>query len=63
MAYNGSLTTPPCTEPVKWFVSSYVPPLQDSQILDFMHSINPANGLSVTARPLQEMNDRVVETM
>lgn len=50
--YNGSFTTPPCTEGVKWFVLSTPVELSDAQISAF-EAIYSAN-----YRPVQPMNDR-----
>lgn len=52
--YDGSLTTPPCTEDVKWFV--LVPPveLSESQIALFDAIIENNN------RPVQPLNSREV---
>lgn len=50
--YAGSLTTPPCTEGVKWFVMADPVELSDAQIAAFT-ALYPAN-----ERPLQALNGR-----
>jgi carbonic anhydrase len=50
--YNGSLTTPPCTEGVKWFVMAVPVELSAEQIASFQ-SIYDNN-----YRPVQPLNDR-----
>ncbi len=50
--YNGSFTTPPCTEGVKWFLMSNPVELSDAQIASF-EQIYDGN-----FRPVQPFNDR-----
>jgi len=52
--YEGSLTHPPCTEGVHWYVMTDPLPLSDRQLAQFSHSI-PFN-----ARPVQALNGRKV---
>ncbi|MBT5229612.1 MAG: carbonic anhydrase family protein [Methylococcales bacterium] len=52
--YTGSLTTPPCTEGVAWFVMKYPIYVSRSQ-RSFIHSL-----LGNNARPKQPLNDREV---
>jgi carbonic anhydrase len=54
--YAGSLTTPPCTEGVRWHVLESPVDVSAEQIDEF-RSIFPVN-----ARPLQPLNDRPVLT-
>ncbi|MBK1723405.1 carbonic anhydrase [Thiocystis violacea] len=55
--YTGSLTAPPCTEPVLWYVMS--DPLIISP--DQLRRISEAIGFN--ARPVQPLNGRVVNVM
>lgn len=50
-AYNGSLTTPPCSEGLRWFVFAEPDQLSSEQ-LDAITSVLPDN-----ARPLQPLNE------
>ena len=54
--YDGSLTTPPCSEGVKWIVMSTPIQLSDKQINAFREIIKSNN------RPVQELNGRAVVT-
>ena len=53
-AYTGSLTYPPCTEGIKWFVLNTPVPFSRSQIVKFRESY------SANARPPQPLNGRKV---
>jgi carbonic anhydrase len=53
--YTGSLTAPPCTEAVKWFVLKTPVEISAEQIQQFT-KLYPKN-----VRPLQPLNGRVVE--
>lgn len=52
--YQGSLTTPPCSEGVTWYVMKEPIELSEGQLTAFQ-SVFPVN-----ARPIQALNDRVV---
>jgi carbonic anhydrase len=52
--FNGSLTTPPCSEGVKWFVLRTPVELSKSQLNDFME-VMPTNN-----RPIQKINARII---
>jgi carbonic anhydrase len=51
----GSLTTPPCTEGVRWYVLRMAESISAEQVAAF-GAIYPAN-----ARPVQPLNDRPVQ--
>lgn len=55
--YEGSLTTPPCTEGVKWFLFEQPIELSNKQIEMFVNIFKQNN------RPLQQLNDREVLLM
>jgi len=52
--YSGSLTTPPCTEGVKWLVLKTPVQISKSQLNDFT-SVMPVNN-----RPVQDLNARTI---
>jgi len=52
--YSGSLTTPPCSEVVRWFVMKDSIEFSKKQIHKFVSIIH------LNARPAQEINDRTV---
>jgi carbonic anhydrase len=52
--FNGSLTTPPCTEGVKWFVLKTPVTISKEQVERF-HEIMPSNN-----RPIQPLDARVL---
>jgi carbonic anhydrase len=54
--FNGSLTTPPCSEGVMWFVLKNPATLSTSEI-DRFARVYPMN-----ARPVQPLNGRVIKT-
>lgn len=53
--YSGSLTTPPCTEGVRWAVSSKVLEASSSQL----NQLFKLAGSKINNRPLQPMRERV----
>jgi carbonic anhydrase len=53
--FNGSLTTPPCSEGVAWYVIKQIDTASDEQIEKFAHTMHHDNN-----RPLQPVNARVV---
>jgi len=52
--YKGSLTTPPCSEGVRWFVLQTPISVSAEQIAKFQQAVTP------NARPLQPTNKRLV---
>lgn len=55
--YAGSLTTPPCSEGVRWFVLKDRITISHKQVDEFSHFVHGAN-----ARPVQPLNDRTVSS-
>lgn len=51
--YNGSLTTPPCTEGVRWLVMKNPVPVSKEQVEAFAHLMHHPNN-----RPVQPVNAR-----
>ncbi|XP_055907804.1 carbonic anhydrase 7-like [Eupeodes corollae] len=59
--YNGSLTTPPCSQAVTWFVFKDVVPIQSRYLKRFWTLYDSRNiPLLNNFRPIQERNDREV---
>jgi carbonic anhydrase len=53
--FNGSLTTPPCTEGVRWFVLKENMTLSESEVLELQQKMVFPNN-----RPIQKQNARLV---
>ncbi|PHS69300.1 MAG: carbonic anhydrase [Methylophaga sp.] len=53
--FNGSLTTPPCSEGVQWLVMKKVMTVQQQQIDPFVEVLHEPNN-----RPLQPINSRTI---
>jgi carbonic anhydrase len=52
--YTGSLTTPPCSEGVRWFIMDNIVSLSESQLKAF------TDIFKMNARPLQPINGRKI---
>lgn len=59
--YAGSLTTPPCSEGVSWYVSSESIKASAEQIEAFRHLMVHDVGQTGNNRPLQPLNGRLVK--
>ena len=53
--FNGSLTTPPCSEGVTWIVLQHTDDASDAQLNAFLQTLHHTNN-----RPVQPLNARVV---
>ncbi|MET0067173.1 MAG: carbonic anhydrase family protein [Candidatus Thiodiazotropha sp.] len=53
--FNGSLTTPPCSEGVAWYVIKQIDSASEEQIEHFAHTMHHDNN-----RPLQPLNARLI---
>jgi carbonic anhydrase len=53
--FSGSLTTPPCSEGVRWFVMKDALEASQQQVEEFLHTIHHENN-----RPVQPLNGRVI---
>ncbi|CAN0907911.1 Alpha carbonic anhydrase 7 [Linum grandiflorum] len=56
--YQGSLTTPPCTEGVNWTIFQQVKSVSPLQVQALKNAVH--NGFQMNARPSQPLNGRVV---
>ncbi|CAI5466114.1 unnamed protein product [Closterium sp. Yama58-4] len=56
--YKGSLTTPPCSEGVDWFVLSSPMRIPDAQVVEFMRYVGDRQTLALNSRPRQDLGDR-----
>lgn len=59
--YVGSLTTPPCSEDVQWFIFADTVTIPGSQVDQFQQFASKANGVPANARPLQPLNNRTFD--
>lgn len=60
--YVGSLTTPPCSEAVQWFVMTDTVTIPSSQVVAFQEYADKANpGLRANSRPLQPLMGRSLD--
>eukprot|EP00238_Polyblepharides_amylifera_P000623 CAMPEP_0196572098 /NCGR_PEP_ID=MMETSP1081-20130531/2207_1 /TAXON_ID=36882 /ORGANISM="Pyramimonas amylifera, Strain CCMP720" /LENGTH=327 /DNA_ID=CAMNT_0041889297 /DNA_START=98 /DNA_END=1081 /DNA_ORIENTATION=- len=58
--YSGSLTTPPCSEEVNWFVFSEPIFVAPEQVLEFQELLGNGTSLNLNYRPVANLNARNV---
>ncbi|CAG9464754.1 unnamed protein product [Pedinophyceae sp. YPF-701] len=58
--YGGSLTTPPCSEKVSWFVNTKPVTVSAGQVLAFQSYIGKGMDLGLNSRPVTPLNGRTV---
>jgi carbonic anhydrase len=59
--YTGSLTTPPCSEDVNWYVFENNIQCSPKQVIGFQRYLQRGNSLSMNARPIQPLNNREIK--
>ena len=58
--YSGSLTTPPCSEDVNWYVFEHNIQCSPRQVIAFQNYLQNGNSLSMNARPIQPLKNRTI---
>lgn len=61
--YNGSLTTPPCSEGVDWYVFAEPVKISAQQALEFQQMVGQNTALAFNYRPTQPLGDRSLTRM
>ena len=62
LAYQGSLTTPPCTESVIWLLVDRAMPVHMDNVLKFKSGLERRYNYSYNARGVQQLNGRTVHS-
>lgn len=58
--YIGSVTTPPCSEDVNWYVFEHSIQCSSRQVIAFQNYLQNGNSLSMNARPIQPLKNREI---
>ena len=59
-SWNGSLTTPPCTEGVRWYLLLRTAPVCQAQVDQLRRNLRQTRGVDFSNRAAQPLNGRVV---
>lgn len=59
-SWNGSLTTPPCTEGVRWYLLQQTAPVCQAQVDHLRRNLRQTRGVDFSNRAAQPLNGRVV---
>ena len=58
--WDGSLTTPPCTEGVRWFLLKQEETVCEAQVQSLRQTLRAMQGVNYNSRAVQPLNNRTV---